>query len=74
MIYKNKASFIELDIRGATDCSQFYCDASPAAMGVKPEFHFIGADLQVSGHGKFQSAQTGTVFELISSFKELDYN
>lgn len=66
MIYKDKASFIELDIRGATDYSHFYCDASPAAMGVLPESHFIGADLWVSGYGKFQSAQTRAVLELLT--------
>lgn len=66
MISKDKASFIELDIRGATDYSNFYHDASPAAMGVKPESHFIGADLQVSGYGKFQLSQTRVVFELMT--------
>lgn len=41
MIYKDKASFTELDIQGATDYSHFYWDASAAAMGVKPvSFHW----------------------------------
>lgn len=66
MIYKGKASFIELDIRGATDYGHFYHDVSPAAMGVKPESHFTGADLQGSGYGKFQSSQTRVVFELMT--------
>lgn len=66
MIYKDKASFTELDIRGATDYSHFYWDASPAAVGVKAESHFIGADLQVSGYCKFQSSQTRAVFELMT--------
>lgn len=35
-------------------------------MGVKPESHFIGADLRGSGYGKFQSSQTRIVFELMT--------
>lgn len=35
-------------------------------MGVKPESHFPGADLQVSGYGKFQSSQAKAVFELMT--------
>ena len=60
------ALFIGLGIRGATDYSHFYGDASPASAGVKPPSCFIGAASRVSGYGRFQSFQTRAVFELMT--------
>ena len=56
---------IELGVRGTTDYSHFYSDASPAATGVKPPSCFTGAASQVSRCGRFQSFQTSIVFELM---------